>query len=145
MYSRNTAIWRVCGCEGLSRRRVSMADSLAGDCARCGWRHSTSPLARGCVPRRSVRWAAIALVDLRSTRLGAVGSGRPRSNVHHRRGQLEDHLAGRVHVSVEDLLLGTAGALGRLRGWLDGRDAVVVNADAGHRRCVRFGSGVVGS
>ena len=52
-------------------------------------------------------------------------------NVHHHRAALESHLAGRVHCSVEaEEPLGTAGALGRLRGWLDGRAAVVVNADA---------------
>jgi NDP-sugar pyrophosphorylase family protein len=52
-------------------------------------------------------------------------------NVHHGRDQLEAHLAGKgVHVSVEvERALGTAGALGRLRGWLDGRATVVVNAD----------------
>jgi hypothetical protein len=44
---------------------------------------------------------------------------------------LEEHLAGRVHLSVEKPeALGTAGALGQLRGWLDGRDVVVVNGDA---------------
>jgi MurNAc alpha-1-phosphate uridylyltransferase len=53
-------------------------------------------------------------------------------NVHHGREPLERHLADRpdVHVSIEaDQALGTAGALGHLREWLDGRDAVVVNAD----------------
>jgi MurNAc alpha-1-phosphate uridylyltransferase len=51
-------------------------------------------------------------------------------NVHHGRRPLEAHLDGRVHVSVEeDEALGTAGALGRLRGWLDGRAALVVNGD----------------
>jgi NDP-sugar pyrophosphorylase family protein len=35
-----------------------------------------------------------------------------------------------VHVSIEaPLVLGTAGALGNLRAWIDGRDAVVVNGD----------------
>jgi NDP-sugar pyrophosphorylase family protein len=54
-------------------------------------------------------------------------------NVHHGRDQLEPHLAAhelQPHVSVEpDEALGTAGALARLRGWLGGRAALVVNAD----------------
>ena len=36
-----------------------------------------------------------------------------------------------MHLSIEaDEALGTAGALGHLRGWIDGRAALVVNADA---------------
>ena len=56
-------------------------------------------------------------------------------NVHFGRDQMEAHLAGRgVHVSVEEpVVLGTAGALGQLREWIDGRPTVVVNADAWHR------------
>lgn len=55
-------------------------------------------------------------------------------NVHHGRVLLEAHLAGRVHVSVEEPApLGTAGALVRLRPWLDGRAVLVANADAWHR------------
>ena len=54
-------------------------------------------------------------------------------NVHHGRALLEAHLAGRVHLSIEDdRALGTAGALGNLRGWLAGRPALVLNADAWH-------------
>lgn len=55
-------------------------------------------------------------------------------NVHHGRAQVEDHLARRVeppHVSVEpDEARGTAGALGLLRGWIDGRPTLLTNADA---------------
>jgi MurNAc alpha-1-phosphate uridylyltransferase len=44
---------------------------------------------------------------------------------------LLEHVAGRVHVSVEaGERLGTAGALGRLRPWLAGRHVLVHNADA---------------
>ena len=73
----------------------------------------------------------VALLDHALSRVGALGV--PLAvNVHHGREQLERHLADRpdVHVSIEaDRALGTAGALGHLREWLDGRDAVVVNAD----------------
>lgn len=52
-------------------------------------------------------------------------------NVHHWRAAMEAHLAGRVHLSIEaDEALGTAGALGHLREWIDGRASLVVNADA---------------
>jgi MurNAc alpha-1-phosphate uridylyltransferase len=55
-------------------------------------------------------------------------------NVHAARAMMEEHLAGRVHLSVEEpVALGTAGALGRLRAWIDGRATVAVNADAWHR------------
>jgi MurNAc alpha-1-phosphate uridylyltransferase len=51
-------------------------------------------------------------------------------NVHHGREAMEAHLGRRVHLSIEEeRALGTAGALGQLRGWLDGRGALVVNAD----------------
>ena len=55
-------------------------------------------------------------------------------NVHALPDQLLDHLARRqgadaVVTSMEDEALGTAGAVGRLRGWLDGRAVVVVNGD----------------
>ncbi|MEX0666108.1 MAG: sugar phosphate nucleotidyltransferase [Acidimicrobiia bacterium] len=55
-------------------------------------------------------------------------------NVHSHREQMEQHLsacAPAVHVSVEpDELLGTAGAIGQLREWIDGDAAVVTNVDA---------------
>jgi N-acetyl-alpha-D-muramate 1-phosphate uridylyltransferase len=55
-------------------------------------------------------------------------------NVHHGRQLMEAHLAGRVHLSFEDDgPLGTAGAVGHLRDWLDGRGVLIVNADTWHR------------
>lgn len=52
-------------------------------------------------------------------------------NAHHRADVIADHLAGRVHLSVEHpVALGTAGALGALRGWVAGRPVLVRNADA---------------
>lgn len=62
-------------------------------------------------------------------------------NVHHGREAIEAHLAAQpraVHVSVEEReALGTAGAVGNLRGWLDGRAALVTNADTWHRADLR--------
>jgi NDP-sugar pyrophosphorylase family protein len=54
-------------------------------------------------------------------------------NLHHGRAEMAEHLdasAPDVHQSVEETeALGTAGALGFLRPWIDGRATVVVNAD----------------
>ncbi len=70
----------------------------------------------------------VALVDRALDRLATVAPDIA-VNVHHGREQLEDHLSGRVHLSVESQLLGTAGGVGNMRTWVDGRDVVVVNAD----------------
>lgn len=63
------------------------------------------------------------------------GPGGLAVNAHHHAAAVVEHVAattgGHVHVSVErGEPLGTAGALGRLREWLDGRDVLVTNADA---------------
>ena len=75
--------------------------------------------------------ANVALVDLA---LDAVGACVPSVavNVHHGRALMETHLAGRgLHLSIEEPApLGTAGALGRLRDWIDGRPVLLANADA---------------
>lgn len=77
--------------------------------------------------------AGVPLVDHAIERARtALGAGADVAvNVHHGRVAMERHLAGSgVHVSVEaDAPLGTAGALGRLRGWLDGRGVLVLNGD----------------
>ena len=51
-------------------------------------------------------------------------------NVHHGRRRMEEHLQGRVHLSIEEQPgLGTAGGVVELLSWLEGRDVLVVNAD----------------
>jgi MurNAc alpha-1-phosphate uridylyltransferase len=61
-------------------------------------------------------------------------------NLHHGQALIEQHLDGRdvgrtagqptIHRSIErSEPLGTAGALAQLRPWIDGRNALVVNAD----------------
>lgn len=67
----------------------------------------------------------------------AIGRVRPHVvqvavNAHYLADQVVDHLSGTdVIVSVEaPEVLGTAGALGALRDWIDGRDVLVHNADA---------------
>jgi MurNAc alpha-1-phosphate uridylyltransferase len=71
------------------------------------------------------------LVDLAIERARtAVGHGAVAVNVHHDRVAVEDHLAGRAHLSVEPgEARGTAGALGLLRPWIGGRGTLVLNGD----------------
>lgn len=77
----------------------------------------------------------VALLDLAVAR-ARTATAAVAVNVHHRRKAIEDHVAaaegrlGPVHLSVEeDEALGTAGALGHLRPWIDGRGVLVLNAD----------------
>ena len=62
-------------------------------------------------------------------------------NAHHLADQLAAYIAqahgDAVHLSLEPELLGTGGALGALRDWIDGRAVVVVNADAVHAAPLR--------
>jgi NDP-sugar pyrophosphorylase family protein len=52
-------------------------------------------------------------------------------NAHHLAEQVVSYAGDRAYVSVETgEALGTAGALGNLRPWLDGRDVLVLNGDA---------------
>ena len=71
------------------------------------------------------------LLDLALDRV-APHVSRTAVNAHHHADQLVTALAGReVHVSLEQpAALGTAGALGALRDWVDGRAVLVTNADA---------------
>jgi len=75
-----------------------------------------------------------ALLDLALDRVGQVVKPGPDDvavNAHWLADRIEEHVAGRAHVSVEaPEALGTAGAVGNLRGWLAGRDVLVTNADA---------------
>ena len=72
--------------------------------------------------RPLVDWA----VDRVSGHAGSVAV-----NVHGSQPELLAHVADRVHASVEEgERLGTAGALGHLAGWIDGRHVLVHNADA---------------
>lgn len=78
----------------------------------------------------------VPLIDLALHRVEQVvgrGPGSVAVNVHHRADQLTAHVEGRAHISHEvERALGTAGALGFARPWIDGRAVVVVNADAWH-------------
>ena len=75
-----------------------------------------------------------ALLDLALARLEPHTGAGPVStavNAHHLAEQVVDHVGRRAHLSVEQPEpLGTAGALGLLRPWVDGRPVLLTNADA---------------
>ena len=74
----------------------------------------------------------VPLVDLALERAGNL-TKEVAVNVHHGRPAMEEHLAGRAHLSIEmPAPLGTAGALANLRDWIAGRDVLALNADAWH-------------
>lgn len=109
-----------------------MLPALAGIALSAGAGTRLAPLT-WLRPKALCPVAGVPLVDLALARLAPlVGSGPDHLavNVHHGRRALESHLGGRVHLSIEEpVALGTGGALAALRPWLDGRAAVVVNAD----------------
>lgn len=85
------------------------------------------------------------LVDLALDRLRAVVGDALAVNLHHGAEQLDAHLPAGVHRSVETPdALGTAGALGALRPWIEGRDVVVANADAWLEPSLDLGGFVAG-
>ena len=76
----------------------------------------------------------VALLDHALARIGGLGLSGPADvavNAAYLAEQVVAHVGDRAHLSVEhDGPLGTSGGLGRLRGWIDGRGALVGNADA---------------
>lgn len=76
----------------------------------------------------------VPLLDRALQRVGGLGLRGPALvavNASYLGEQVTEHVIGRAHVSVEpDGPLGTAGALGLLLPWIDGRSVLVGNADA---------------
>jgi N-acetyl-alpha-D-muramate 1-phosphate uridylyltransferase len=76
----------------------------------------------------------VPLLDRALERLAALGLATPDSvavNACYLAEQVIDAVGDRAHLSVEpDEPLGTAGGLGNLKPWLDGRAALVYNSDA---------------
>lgn len=124
-----TSVW---GRRGLNQRD-GMADSLAGIVLAAGAGSRLAPLTR-VLPKPLCPLGDRALLDHALDELVA-GVGPIAVNVHHDAPRLLEHIGstpfgGSVHVSHEaPEPLGTAGAIGNLRGWVDGRDLVVLNAD----------------
>jgi MurNAc alpha-1-phosphate uridylyltransferase len=89
----------------------------------------------GVLPKALCPVANRSLLDLAVERVAEVTAA-VAVNVHHGAVAIRSHLEAprrggpSVHVSDErPEALGTAGALGALRSWIDGRDVLVVNAD----------------
>jgi hypothetical protein len=76
----------------------------------------------------------VPLLDLALARLVPLAGDGPDAvavNAHAFATAVRQHIGDRAHVSVErGEALGTAGGLGLLRPWIDGRDVAVTNADA---------------
>lgn len=115
-----------------------MGDILAGFVLAAGAGTRLHPLTF-LRPKALVPVGAVPLLDRAVERLvPAVGSGRDHLavNVHHFADRIVDHVEAAsvaVHVSHEEQrALGTAGALGHARAWIDGRAVLVANVDAWH-------------
>lgn len=105
-----------------------MDDSLAGVALGAGAGTRLRPLSR-LRPKVLCPVGHEPLIDHATGRLWSVVDD-VAVNVHVSQPTLLQHLEGRVHTSVESGdALGTAGGVANLRGWLDGRDVVVVNGD----------------
>jgi MurNAc alpha-1-phosphate uridylyltransferase len=62
--------------------------------------------------------------------LGAASEKKVAVNAHHLADQVAAWVGTRAHLSIEQpVALGTAGAIGQLRDWLDGRDVLIRNSD----------------
>jgi NDP-sugar pyrophosphorylase family protein len=111
-----------------------MGESLAGVVLAAGRGTRLRPLTRER-PKALCPVGDTTLVDQALALLapiGLAGAAAVAVNTHHLAPALHDHLEGRVHLSHEVELLGTGGALGRLRPWIGDRPLVLVNADAMH-------------
>ncbi|MEV4482165.1 nucleotidyltransferase family protein [Micromonospora coxensis] len=86
------------------------------------------------VPKALCPVGNVPLLDRALARLaglGLAGPGRVAVNACYLADQVVAHVGDRAHLSVEPGdPLGTAGGLGNLRDWIDGRGVLVGNADA---------------
>jgi MurNAc alpha-1-phosphate uridylyltransferase len=88
----------------------------------------------GLLPKALVPVANEPLLDRALSSLAAAGFTGPERvavNAHHHAQQIAEHVGQRATLSIEeDEPLGSAGAIGQLNDWVDGRAVLVVNADA---------------
>jgi MurNAc alpha-1-phosphate uridylyltransferase len=119
---------------------LASADQLVGVVLAAGAGTRLRPLT-DIRPKALCPIGHVPLVDLALRRVHRVVA-EVAVNVHHGAAALVAHLDGRVHLSMEPTALGTAGALGNLRGWIDGRDVLVHNVDSWHDAdLVQFAAG----
>lgn len=106
-----------------------MDDGIAGVVLAAGAGTRLRPLTAE-LPKALCPVGGRALVDHALDRLRTLVTAAA-VNLHHGAAAIDAHLPPSVHRSVEaPEALGTAGAIGALRPWLDGRSALVTNADA---------------
>ncbi|WP_034590346.1 nucleotidyltransferase family protein [Hamadaea tsunoensis] len=72
--------------------------------------------------------------------IGLTGPGNVAVNACWLADQVVEHVGERAYMSVEKELLGSAGSVGKLRSWVDGRPVLVLNADAYFSGDVRISS-----
>src|SRR3954454_19371771 len=97
-----------------------MTDSIAGVVLSAGAGTRLRPLT-GARPKALCPVNNRPLVDRALDRFAGLTESLA-VNVHHHRLMLETHLAGKVHLSIEEpVALGTAGSIGLLRDWIAGR------------------------
>jgi NDP-sugar pyrophosphorylase family protein len=112
---------------------VTGTDGLAGIVLAAGEGRRLRPLTR-LRPKPLCPVGAGTPLDDALDRLAAAGLAGPAEvavNAHHLAGQLVAAVGARAHLSIErPQALGTAGAIGALAPWIDGRAVVVSNADA---------------
>ncbi|MGL4173851.1 MAG: NTP transferase domain-containing protein [Actinomycetota bacterium] len=106
--------------------------ALAGVALAAGRGERLRPLTDNC-PKVLLTVGKSTLLDYALARLSGpvrLGPDHLAVNAHYLAGQVRAAVASRAHVSVEaPVALGTAGALGNLRDWIDGRHLLVTNAD----------------
>lgn len=111
-----------------------MAEGLVGVVLAAGAGTRLRPLTER-IPKALAEVGDRPLLDWALARIGPCVA-RTAVNVHHHADLMLAALADRdVHVSLETPdALGTAGALGQLREWIDGAPVLVTNADAWYGR-----------
>jgi MurNAc alpha-1-phosphate uridylyltransferase len=85
------------------------------------------------LPKALVPVGNVPLLDRALHRLSAAGLNGPHTvavNAHHMADKIAALVGDRAHVSHELSPLGSAGALGLLKRWIDHRAVLVLNADA---------------
>lgn len=83
------------------------------------------------LPKALCPVANVALLDRALRRVDGLGLAEVAVNAAYLAEQVVAHVGDRAHLSVEpDGPLGTAGGVGNLKAWIDGRGVLVGNADA---------------
>ena len=108
-------------------RRPGCAVVLAAGAGR-RLRPLTDRLPKPLVPVGNVTLLDRTLADV--TQLGLAGPEQVVVNTHHLADQIVAAVGNRTRIFAEPRLLGTAGTIAALADWIDGRDVVILNADA---------------